>query len=161
MAILVENSVEYDEAHITQGDKNTTVEFHGRVRIAFFTHDQVGTGDADSSIILVKLPPGRVRLLASQSKAYVNWTTATADLDIGWDAYENFAGDIVAADPNGIDDVIDVEVAGYQTFGNQLEASGGSIVFESKEGVIIRATTTTTAIVIGDDLVGYFLYVLD
>jgi hypothetical protein len=34
-------------------------------------------------------------------------------------------------------------------------------VFESKEGVVIRATSQDVAIATGDDLVGHFLYVVD
>ena len=34
-------------------------------------------------------------------------------------------------------------------------------MFESKDGVVIRATSQSTAIADGDDLVGYLLYVVD
>lgn len=162
MAVTTQNSTEYANAYATVPPvKNEAYTTYGRVRVAYFTHDQDGAGDATSSVAIAKLPPGKVRLLASQSKAYVNWTTAAATLDLGWDAYTNADGTAVAADPNGIDDGISVEAAGYQTFGGALVATGGTKVFDSKEGVVIRATSQDTAIASGDDLVGYLLFVVD
>ena len=38
---------------------------------------------------------------------------------------------------------------------------GGAYVFESQDGVVIRATATDNAQVSGDDLVGYLAYVVD
>jgi len=161
MAVTTQYTTEYDQAHVSDTGNLDTTEMQGRVRCAFFTHNQDGAGDATSSVALAKLPAGKVRLLASQSKAYVNWTTASATLDLGWDAYTNRAGTAVAADPNGIDDGVDVDTAGYQTFGAALVATGGTKVFESQDGVVIRATSQDTAIADGDDLVGFLLYVVD
>jgi len=42
-----------------------------------------------------------------------------------------------------------------------LVATGGTKVFNSRDGVVIRATSADTAIVSGDDLVGALLYVVD
>ena len=143
---------------------NNTTEDHGRVRILFFTHDQDGTGDTGSSVALGKLPPGRVRLLASLSRAYVNWTTSSATLDLGWDAYTAMDGSTTAADPDGLINGLSVDTVGFQTLEGAIAANlltGGTYVFESKGGVVIRATATDNAQVDGDDLVGYLAYVLD
>ncbi len=166
MAVTTQKSTEYTNVTATPVVNNSTTEQHGRVRIAFFTHDQSGAGDATSSVTLCKLPAGRVRLLLGSSFIYANWTTATADLDLGWDAYTGQDGVAVAADPNGLADVIDVEAAGTLdgitlTTLAAMKATGGTKVFESKDGVVLRATSTTTGIVDGDDLVGYFMYVVD
>ena len=161
MAVTTQNSTEYAAAEVNYTSKLDPIDLHGRVRVAYFTHDQSGAGDATSSVALCKLPAGRVRLLAAQSKAYVNWTTASATLDLGWDAYTDINGTAVAADPNGIDDGLDVDAVGYQTFGTALVATGGTKEFESQEGVVIRATSQDVAIVDGDDLVGALLYVVD
>lgn len=162
MAVTTQKSVEYTNATATPPVNNSTAESHGRVRIAYFNHVQDGAGDAGSSVALVKLPAGRVRLMLPGSAAYVNWTTASATLDLGWDAYVNREGDAVVADPDGLVDGLDVETAGYKTLTPvaALAASGGTKVFESQGGVVIRATSPG-AIATGDDLVGYFLYVLD
>lgn len=162
MAVVTEESTEYANIYSTvPAVMNDASELHGRLRIAQFTHDQVAAGDATSSVALVKLPPGKITLLAHQSGAYVNWTTATATLNLGWDAYTGMDGVAVVADIDGIDALIDVELAGFQTFGSALTATGGLKSFESREGVVIRATSTEEAIVIGDDLVGYLIYIND
>ena len=161
MATTTQYSTEYDQAYVTASGNLQTNEMAGRVRVAFFTAAQSGAGDAGSSVALVKLPAGKVRLLAAQSKAYVNWTTGSATLDLGWDAYTDIDGAAVAADANGIDDGVDVDTAGFQTFGSALTATGGTKVFESQSGVVIRATSADTAIADGDDLVGALLYVVD
>jgi len=161
MAVTTQYSTEYNQAYVAASGNLETNEMRGRVRVAYFTAAQDGAGDAGSSFALVKLPPGKVRLLAAMSKAYVNWTTGSATLDMGWDAYVEQDGTAVIADPNGIDDGIDVDAAGYQTFGSALVATGGTKVFNSRDGVVIRATSADTAIVSGDDLVGALLYVVD
>ena len=161
MAVTTQYSTEYDQANVSKTGNLEANTMGGRVRCAYFTCAQDGAGDATSSFALCKLPAGKVRLLASGSKAYVNWTTGSATLDLGWDAYTNSAGTAVVADPNGIDDAIAVETAGFQTFGSALLATGGTKVFESRSGVVVRATSEDTAIVSGDDLVGYLLYVVD
>ncbi|MEW5705139.1 MAG: hypothetical protein AB1781_11235, partial [Pseudomonadota bacterium] len=116
MAVTTQYSTEYDYAFID--DPQTTLkttEQHGRLRIAFFTCTQSGAGDATSSVALCKLPAGRVRLLGSLSRAYVNWTTALATLDLGWDAYTAMDGTTIAADPNGLIDGLSVDTVGFQT----------------------------------------------
>ncbi|HCQ05099.1 MAG TPA: hypothetical protein DIT99_32555 [Candidatus Latescibacteria bacterium] len=130
----------------------------------FFTCLQDGAGDATSSVVLGKLPPGRVRVLASLSRAYVNWTTSSAALDLGWDAYTAMNGSTTAADPDGLINGLSVDTVGFQTMEGAIAANlltGGTYLFESKDGVKIRATSQDTAIATGDDLVGYLAYVLD
>jgi hypothetical protein len=161
MAVTTQYSAEYNKAYVANTGNLETTDMRGRVRVAYFNCAQDGAGDAGSSFALVKLPPGKVRLLAAMSKAYVNWTTADATLDMGWDAYVEPDNTPVAADPNGIDDGIDVELAGFQTFGSALVATGGTKLFNSRDGVVIRATSADEAIVSGDDLVGCLLYVVD
>lgn len=161
MAVTTQESTEYAQVYTNDTGNLATHQLAGRVRIAYFTHNQSGAGDATSSVALCKLPAGRVRLLAKSSTAYVNWTTASATLDLGWDAYVDPDGTAVTADPNGIDDGIDVDTAGFQTFGSALTATGGTKLFESRDGVVIRATSQDVAIADDDDLVGYLMYVVD
>ena len=164
MAVTSQKSVEYTNATATPPVNNNTTEQHGSIRLAFFTHDQVGTGDTGSSVALCELPAGRVRVLASLSRAYVNWTTSSATLDLGFDAYTDLNGDAVAADPDGLVDGLSVDTVGFFTLEGAIAANlltGGTYVFESKEGVVIRATATDNAQVAGDDLVGYIAYVQD
>lgn len=136
-------------------------ESHSKVRIAVFEYDQVAEG-ADGTIIqLCKLPAGRVRVLGYESLLYHNLTTATVDLDVGWAAYTDFAGDAVAADDDGLDVEIDCETAAVIRLGSALVAEAHMKVFESQEGVIITATLETAVIAADDTLNGYIAYVLD
>ena len=163
MAVTTQKSTEYTNATASPVTLNEANVYHGRVRIAYFTHDQDGVGDAGSSVALCALPAGKVKVLLSSSNAYVNWTTSSATLDLGWDAYTNISGTAVAADPDGLVDGLDVDTVGYQTLEGALagiKATGGTYTFESQSGVVIRATSPT-AMVDGDDLVGYLLYVVD
>lgn len=165
MAVTTQNSTEYAQAHVTVPSSNlTTAEKHGRLRIMFFTCTQSGVGDATSSFILGKLPAGRVRLLGSLSRAYVNWTTGSATLDLGWDAFTAMDGTTTAADPNGLIDGLDVDTVGFRTFEGAVAGellTGGTHIFESKDGVVIRATSQDQALADLDDLVGYLVYVAD
>lgn len=166
MVATTEKSTEYTDVTAVPQVFNDPTEMHGRVRVAFFTHDQSAAGDATSSVALCKLPAGKVRLLLGSSFMRVNWTTGSATLDLGWDAYTKMDGTTQIADPNGLIDGLDVDTAGYYS-GEDLGAlaavvaAGGTKVFESKDGVVIRATSQDTAIASGDDLIGYFLYVVD
>ena len=160
MAVTTQKSTEYTNATANPVVQNAVHDYHGRVRIAYFTHDQDGAGDATSSVALCSLPAGKVRVLLSSSNAYVNWTTGSATLDLGWDAYTNTDGDAVAADADGLVNGLDVDTAGYQNFGSGTTATGGTYLFESQGGVVIRATSPG-AIASGDDLVGYIMYVVD
>ena len=167
MAVTTQYSTEWNQLYVTKpASLVTTAELHGRVRVAYVTCAQSGAGDATSSFALCKLPAGRVRLLLGSSFFYVNWTTASATLDLGWDAYTDLSNTAVAADPDGLANGIDVDAVGLRS-GEDLvtlaaiQATGGTKVFESKDGVTLRATSQDTAIADGDDLVGYFLYVVD
>jgi hypothetical protein len=54
-----------------------------------------------------------------------------------------------------------VDTVGYQNFGAGTTATGGTYVFESRDGVVLRATSQDQALASGDDLVGYIMYVVD
>jgi len=98
------------------------------------------------------------------SRMYCNWTTSSATLDLGWDAYTDGNNTAVAADPDGLIDGLSVDTAGYFNMEGALagiKATGGTYVFQSMGGVVIRATSQDTAIADGDDLVGYIVYVID
>jgi len=138
-------------------------ELHGKVRIARFDYDQVAEGAIGTVIQLCKLPAGRVRVLGKESALYHNLTTATVDLDVGWAAHTDFAGDAVAADADGLDDGINCETAGVVRLGTvaAVLAECQSKVFESQEGVTITGTIVTAVIAADDTLKGYIAYVMD
>ena len=163
MAVTTQKSTEYTNATATPVVNNTTAEQHGRLRVMFFTHDQDGAGDANSTVTLVKLPPGRVRIIGGLSRFYCNWTTSSQTMDIGWEAYTAQDGTTTAADVDGLVDGLDVDTAGYFSVESALaaeKATGGTHLFESRDGVVINALAIS-AMVDGDDLVGYITYVID
>jgi hypothetical protein len=131
MAVTTQKSTEYTNATATPVTMNDANVYHGRVRIAHFTHDQDGAGDATSSVALCSLPAGKVKVLLSSSNAYCNWTTGSATLDLGWDAYTNISGTAVAADPDGLLNGLNVDTVGYQNFGADQTATGGAYTFET------------------------------
>lgn len=166
MGVTTQESTEYANIFTTQpAVMNPVSSERGKIQFAFFTHDQSGAGDATSSVALAKLPSGRVKVLLGLSKAYVNWTTGSATLDLGWDAYSDLAGTTVVADPDGLCDGIDVDAVGERTFstspGTGIAALGYTKTFLSKTGVVLRATSQDQALASGDDLVGYIAYVCD
>ena len=132
----------------------------------FFTHTQSGAGDATSSVALCKLPAGRCRLLMPESWIQFGWDTASATVDLGWDAYTGADNASVAADPDGILNglAIDTEdLYGFEEFtaslGTGITAAGGfSRLFESRDGVVIRATSQDVALADADYLAGCLTY---
>lgn len=170
MAVTTQNGTEYAAVYVTKPPALvSTAVWHGRVRQAFVSHTQSGAGDAGSSVALFKLPPGTVRLILPLSYLYVNWTTASATLDLGWDAYTALDGTAVAADADGLINGLDVDTADVYGF-EELTASAGAgattanayaPVFTSRDGVVIRATSTDVALADASALAGVLTYVQD
>ena len=163
MAITTQKSTEYTNATATPVVKNNATEEHGKLRVMFFTHNQDGAGDANSTVTLGKLPGGRVRVIGGLSRFYCNWTTGGQTMDIGWEAFTAQDGTTTAADVDGLVDGLDVDTAGYFSVESALaaeKATGGTHLFESRDGVVINALAIS-AMVDGDDLVGYITYVID
>ena len=163
MAVTTQKSTEYTNATATPVVNNTTAEQHGRLRVMFFTHDQDGAGDANSTVTLGKLPAGKVKIIGGLSRFYCNWVTSSQTMDIGWQAYTDLNGDAVALDVDGMVDGLDVDAVGYFSMESNTAAGklkGGNYTFESRDGVEITALAIA-ALVDGDDLCGYITYVID
>lgn len=161
MAVTTQNSTEYEALYGSTLSTVYPTEYNGTLQTAYFVHDQSGAGDSGSLVYAIKLPPGRVRLIGKLSNVYVNWTTASATLDIGWLAYTGLDGTTVVADPDGLDDGLNVESAGNVNLCSVAAcvATGYTKLFESRDGVTITFKTASTAIADGDDLAGTIVYV--
>jgi hypothetical protein len=133
----------------------------GRLKIVRFSYTQAGAGDATSTVELVKLPRGRLRVIGTLSRIAFSAFGSSRVLDIGWQAYEDFGGTAVAADDNGIDDDINVASAGAAALGNALTATDDTLEIESNTGVTIFATVTGGTIPDGATLTGYIVYAKD
>lgn len=163
VALAVTESTQYGNMIATPKVALAPIDQHGRVRIAFFDWaNGLVAGDAGGVISIVKLPAGRVRLLGRLSSIYHNMTTGGNTIDIGWAAYTGLDGVDVDADPDGLDDGIDVETAGTINIGTvaAVLAECGTYLFESQEGVVL--TVTSVGIVAASDVLqGHIAYVLD
>lgn len=136
------------------------IDHHGKLRMAAVTYEQVANGSAGDILQMCKLPAGRVKLHGKLSFLYINLTTASMKVEVGWAAYTNLDDTAVVADPNGLDSTLDVDTAGIFNIGSVLLAAGNVKTFESTEGVVLTMTLTTD-VVAGDDVNGYIAYVSD
>ena len=163
MAVTTQLSAEYTIQTTTPIANSNTVDKHGKLRTLFFTHDQDGAGDANSTVTLGKLPAGKVKIIGGLSRFYCNWVTSSQTMDIGWEAYTDLDGDTVAADVDGMVDGLDVDAVGYFSMEGNTAATkllGGNHTFESRDGVVINALATA-ALADGDDLSGVITYIVD
>jgi hypothetical protein len=163
MAVTTQNSTEYTNRIATPLVTADAVNDKGKLRTLTFTHDQDGTGDAGSIVVLGKLPAGKVKIIGGLSRFYCNWTTGSQFMDIGWQAYTSVDGAAVALDVDGMVDNLDVDAAGYQTMEGNTAATkllGGNHTFHSRDGVIITAKGIEI-IAAGDDLAGVITYIVD
>lgn len=166
MAVTNQESTQYENAFTdAPRNMNPVSVWGGKVQSARFSHTQSGAGDATSDVALVRLPAGRVRVLLNLSDAYVNWTTGSATLDLGWGAYTGLDGVAVAANPDGLCDGIDVESAGLFNFGANsvaaVKADGAEYEFVSSTGVTIYATSQDQVLAASSTIAGRIVYVCD
>jgi hypothetical protein len=163
MAVTTQLSAEYTIQTTTPIVNSNTTDKHGKYRTLFFSHDQDGAGDANSTVTLGKLPAGKVKIIGGLSRFYCNWVTGSQTMDLGWKAYTDLNGDAVALDVDGLVDGLDVDAVGYFDMEGNTAAGklkGGTYTFESRDGVEITALAIA-ALVDGDDLCGYITYVID
>ena len=163
VALAVTESTQFANINAVPPVALAPSEHHGRLRIAFFDWlNGSVAGDAGGVVSVVRLPAGKVRLLGRLSSIYHNMTTGGNTIDIGWLAYTDIDGEAVAADPDGLDDGIDVDAAGTILLGTvaAVLATCGQKLFESQDGVTI--TVTSVGIVAAADIMqGHLVYVLD
>lgn len=116
-----------------------------------------GAGDTNSTIALCKVPAGRFTLLAHLSIVRHSAFGTARTMDIGWDAYTDQAGTAVDADEDGIHSAADVAAAGSFVPVDELGVSGFR-VFDSREGVTIRAKVEAAALSSGETLDCVFVF---
>ena len=163
MGVTNQESVQYENVFTDAPvNMNPVSTWGATLQVMFFSHTQSGAGDATSTVNIVKLPAGRVRLITGLCRAYVNWTTASATLDWGWRAYTDLAGAAVAEDLAGILSALDVDAVGYRSLESDVTALlaslGGTKEFLSKSGVVLCLHTPTAAIGANDTIAGYVVY---
>lgn len=161
MAVTTENSDQIDNGEASPPVMEGAHTLHGKVRLAYFDFTQGSSaGDAGSLAYLVKLPAGTVRVLNPLSFIGFSAMGAARTMDLGWLAYTDQDGDAVAADPNGLDDGIDVSSAGTVVPGGTV-GGGETYVFQSNSGVTLTAQINDDTIPAAATLNGFIAYVVD
>ena len=133
----------------------------GKLKMLRFSFTQgAAAGDAGSLAELVKIPAGIVRVLLPLSRIAFSAMGAARTMDLGWLAYTDTDDAAVAADPNGLDDGVDVSGAGSVNPGGTV---GGdeTYLFESNGGLTLTAQINDGTIPIAATLKGYVIYVTD
>lgn len=134
-------------------------QWNGKMR--FFEFDwTAATGVATDTVALVKLPAGKCRLILPLSRIAFSAFGASRTMDLGWEAYTDLDGAAVAADPNGLDDGVDVSGIGSVNPGGTV-GGAETYLFESLEGVVLTAQINDGTIVAGNTLKGYLCTVIE
>ena len=161
MAVTQEQSTQVANTAATPPTRNPTHDWRGRLRIARFAFTQsAAVGDAGSLAELVKLPAGKVRVILPLSRIAFSAMGAARTMDIGWLAYTDDDGVAVVADPNGLDDGVDVATAN-SVVPDGTVGGDETKLFESQGGVTVTAQINDGTIPAAATLKGYVVYVHD
>jgi hypothetical protein len=109
-------------------------------------------------ISLIKMPPGKVRILVDQSWVVCPAGTATSDLDIGWGAYTGTDGVAVAADGDGL--AASVDVGGGAIDQALTLPANGIKEIESRDGFDIVCSFDTADSPASGDLLVTIVYMV-
>lgn len=111
---------------------------YGKLTFTAAGFTTAGLGD----IKLIRMPPGKVRILSDLSRVSCPVGTATSDLDLGLGAYKDNAGATVALNGVQLADSLDVG-GGAIDQAIPLPAANGVIEVESQDGFDIVASFDT------------------
>ncbi|MEQ8369719.1 MAG: hypothetical protein RIE31_05105 [Alphaproteobacteria bacterium] len=134
----------------------STTDWHGRLRLGYFSYTQGANGSIGDDVELLRLPPGRCRVLGHLCRVTASDKAAGATLALGW-ATHTTAGTSVAADPDGLAAASDI--ASGPTTITPLAAPYRQ--FDSDGGVTLTATFGVVAPLAGDTVEGHVVYVQD
>lgn len=162
MAIENEDSTQVANTKALPRVMMLTHEWGGRLRSRYFSFTQSGdAGDAGSLQSLIILPKGKCRLFLPLCRLAFSAMGASRTMDLGWLAYnDDDGGDAVVADPNGLDDGIDVASLGSVIPGGTI-GTHETKLFESAAGVTITSQINDGTIPAAATISGYFVYVTD
>ena len=161
MAVTTEKSTQVGNVDARPLTPLSPIDNHGRVRIAKFNFTQgAAPGDATSTMELVRLPGGSVRVLWNETVLHVSAFGASRTLDVGFRAHTDENGDAVVEDDNGLSDDIDVAAAGQKTVTGVLGTDEVKD-FTSQDGVDLFATVAGGTIPAAATITGYVVYVKD
>lgn len=113
-------------------------QFYGKLRVMKFNFTQSGAGSAASIARLIRLPAGKVMLLALNSRVKTSAMGTGRTMHLGYAQYRLQDGTIQTASNAAINSAVDVAAAATTTPGAAL--ADGTITFISRGGVILIAT---------------------
>lgn len=162
MTVTAQKSTQLANADLKPSVTNPVID-DAKVRFARFDFKQVGAGDANSTIDLVKFGPGKVRIIPVLSYAKGTALTATGTLDVGYSAYVKLDGSAGAA---GLDLMLDgfdadADYASYMGTGTNAAAHAAGIDVESRDGFLVQAKVGVAGIPDGTTLTGWVAYIRD
>lgn len=156
MAITIQKTTEYtqQEGKLSENRQYWPAE-GGKLRVAHFTLPATTvTGDDGSSVELVRIPQGKVRILPGLSRMVVSALGSSRVMDLGVRAYVASDGKTaVAAILNDFVNDRDVSGATDSTFGTTVKKD-----YFSATGLTICALVTGGTIPIGATMSGYVVY---
>lgn len=160
MATTAQKSTQLANSDAVPQVRNENVDVLGKLRVAYFDFTQDGAGDANSTVDLVKLPAGRVRVFPELSHIGFSAFGASRVLDIGYLGYEDWKGVDQDADPDYFATDIDVSSAGTAKLS---EASGAATtkLFRSRQGVTVQATVAGGTIPDAATLTGFVVFAIN
>lgn len=161
MAVTQEQATEVSNPAATPPVLNDVNSVGGNVKRARFNFTQgAAAGDAGSLAEIVKLPAGSVRVWLDHSIVSSSAMGASRTADMGWLAYTDLDNAAVAADPNGLDDGVDVSSAvRYAPIGTVGEDE--TYLFQSNGGVTLTIQINDGTIPAAATLKGYIEYTID
>ena len=161
MAATAQKSTQLSNPDELPEVKNYVRDIGAKVRIAYFDFVQDGAGDANSTVDLVKVPSGRVRILTSLSHIVVSDLGTGTTMDIGHTGWTKHDGTSQTA-------VVDAFADGLDTDGAALTVAPGSaswlnsgLIIDSKEGTTIQAKVLGAGIANAETISGWIAYVQD
>lgn len=133
----------------------------GKLRVQRFLFTQGSSaGDAGSTAELCSLPPGKVVVFLPLSRIHVSALGTARTFDLGHAAYTALDGTAVAEDLDDLDVDVDVSSAVAITPAGTI-GTHESKVFESRDGVIIKAQVNDGTIPAAATIGGYIVYAVE
>lgn len=140
MAVTTINSTQYANQTTTPVTKQPPCDLHGRKRVAIFECVQSGVGDANSLLLLAKLPAGTVRVLGGVFAC--DAFGASRVLTIGHQGYTGLDGVAVAASQAAFIAAFSVASALTDTYKKAGGAAAAGVKIESRDGFVVSAQVT-------------------
>jgi hypothetical protein len=145
---------------IINNDRLYPIEEHGKLRqnYAFFKNLSGAVGDANSTVELFRLPPGRLSLRPLMSVLRSTAFGASRVVKIGHRKYARTATEDVAEDDDAFSSAVDISAAGMATspYGTQVKYD-----LYSLSGITVFATITGGNVPTNAELETYLSFIYE